>query len=208
MLFYPAILRQVSIALPRREEGDLRRLRPPAQLQYSAAGGHSRGFRFPQWFANPTAMETGHARCQTSPVSSLLIAIDISKHRHEVLMAVPGKARRGLLTIRNHFEDFERLVVGPAMACRFGSVSRQRAIFIGARHSWFRTEAGFPRLLWLGPAKPFTRAGTRTTEGRPGHSADQTRSSRPFLLLVCLGHQRFSSRSAGIAKTPSCFGSE
>ena len=31
--------------------------------------------------------------------STLLVAIDISKHRHEVLICVPGKKRRRRLTI-------------------------------------------------------------------------------------------------------------
>lgn len=46
----------------------------------------------------------------TIPVSPLLVAIDISKHRHEVLIAVPGKARRRRLAIRNSLEDFEPLI--------------------------------------------------------------------------------------------------
>jgi len=33
--------------------------------------------------------------------STLLVAIDISKHRHEVLICVPGKKRRRRLTITN-----------------------------------------------------------------------------------------------------------
>ena len=40
---------------------------------------------------------------------TVLVAIDISKHRHEVLIGVPGKARRRRLTIMNTLEDFERL---------------------------------------------------------------------------------------------------
>ena len=39
----------------------------------------------------------------------LLVAIDISKHRHEVLIAIPGKTRRRRLVIKNTLEDFERL---------------------------------------------------------------------------------------------------
>jgi hypothetical protein len=44
------------------------------------------------------------------PVSPLVVAVDISKHRHEVLIWVPGKPRRRRLAIRNSLEDFERLV--------------------------------------------------------------------------------------------------
>lgn len=41
--------------------------------------------------------------------STLLVASDISKHRHEVLMGVPGKKRRRRLTITNTLDDFQRL---------------------------------------------------------------------------------------------------
>ena len=41
--------------------------------------------------------------------STLLVAIDISKHRHEVLIGVPGKKRRRRLTVMNTLEDFKRL---------------------------------------------------------------------------------------------------
>jgi hypothetical protein len=48
-------------------------------------------------------------RGQLGAVSTLLVAIDISKHRHEVLIGVPGKKRRRRLTIMNTLEDFQRL---------------------------------------------------------------------------------------------------
>jgi len=41
---------------------------------------------------------------------TLLAAIDISKHRHEVLIGIPGKKRRRRLTIMNTLEDFHRLI--------------------------------------------------------------------------------------------------
>ena len=40
---------------------------------------------------------------------TLLVAIDISKHRHEVLIGIPGKTRRRRLTILNTLEDIQRL---------------------------------------------------------------------------------------------------
>jgi len=43
--------------------------------------------------------------------STLLVAIDISKHRHEVLIGIPGKKRRRRLTITNTLADFERLAL-------------------------------------------------------------------------------------------------
>ncbi len=45
-----------------------------------------------------------------STASTLLVAIDISKHRHEVLIGIPGKKRRHRLMITNTLEDFRRLV--------------------------------------------------------------------------------------------------
>ena len=44
---------------------------------------------------------------QTKPV---LVAIDISKARHEVQIAVPGKKRRRRLTVLNQLADFNRLI--------------------------------------------------------------------------------------------------
>ena len=40
--------------------------------------------------------------------STLLVAIDISKHRHEVLIGIQGKKRRRRLTITNTLDDFHR----------------------------------------------------------------------------------------------------
>ncbi len=44
---------------------------------------------------------------QDTPV---LMAIDISKSQHEVLIAVPDKNRRRRLTVLNQLDDFNRLV--------------------------------------------------------------------------------------------------
>ena len=41
---------------------------------------------------------------------SVLVAIDIAKSRHEVLMAIPGRKRRRRLTVLNRLEDFDRLI--------------------------------------------------------------------------------------------------
>lgn len=39
----------------------------------------------------------------------ILVAIDISKHRHEVLIQIPGKKRRRRIAIQNELQDFHRL---------------------------------------------------------------------------------------------------
>ena len=48
---------------------------------------------------------------QDAPV---LVAIDIAKARHEVLIAIPGKKRRRRLTVLNQMEDFQRLITSLA----------------------------------------------------------------------------------------------
>lgn len=44
---------------------------------------------------------------QDAPV---LVAIDIAKARHEVLISVPDKKRRRRLTVLNQLTDFNRLI--------------------------------------------------------------------------------------------------
>lgn len=59
---------------------------------------------------NPSQRRPARTDCQPTPQSHVLVGIDISKHRHEVLIAVLSKKRRRRLTIQNKREDFERLV--------------------------------------------------------------------------------------------------
>jgi len=47
---------------------------------------------------------------QSMPIDAILVAIDISKHRHEVLIEVPGRTRRRRPQVR-HFR-YEFAVVG------------------------------------------------------------------------------------------------
>ena len=50
---------------------------------------------------------TDHSIARVEPV---LVAIDISKTRHHVLILIPGKKRRRRLTVLNQLEDFKRLI--------------------------------------------------------------------------------------------------
>ena len=50
------------------------------------------------------------AKIDYTPDARVLVGIDISKHRHEVLIAIPGKTRRRRMTITNSTEDFMRLI--------------------------------------------------------------------------------------------------
>ena len=51
------------------------------------------------------------AKVEHTSDACVLVGIDISKHRHEVLIAVPGKSRRRRLTITNSTDDFIGLIV-------------------------------------------------------------------------------------------------
>ena len=50
------------------------------------------------------------AKVEHTSDARVLVGIDISKHRHEVLIAVPGKMRRRRITITNTTDDFMRLI--------------------------------------------------------------------------------------------------
>ena len=72
-----------------------------------------------------------------STASTLLVAIDISKYRHEVLIGIPGKKRRRRLTITNSLEDFQRL------ASTFASYDLPVRIGFEATGNYHRTLAHF-----------------------------------------------------------------
>ncbi|PZX12364.1 hypothetical protein LX81_03622 [Palleronia aestuarii] len=80
-------------------------------------------------FLNHTAEGAQHAITATHSIApTLLVAIDISKHRHEVLIGVPSKKRRRRMTIMNTLEDSNAcLRRSSATTCRFGSASRVKA---------------------------------------------------------------------------------
>lgn len=50
------------------------------------------------------------AKVEHTSDARVLVGIDISKHRHEVLIAGPGKSRRRRLTITNSTVEFMRLI--------------------------------------------------------------------------------------------------
>ncbi len=65
---------------------------------------------------------TKNTIAQAEPV---LVAIDIAKARHEVLISVPGRKRRRRLTVLNQLEDFDRLIATRKQSS--GLFSRQTA---------------------------------------------------------------------------------
>jgi hypothetical protein len=101
----------------------------------------------------------------THPIpSTVLVAIDISKHRHEVLIGVPGKKRHRRMTIMNTLEDFQRLsaaLVGYDLPVRIGfeaTGNHHRPL----AHPQQRT----PK---IGQALPRARTGVPARERASGH---------------------------------------
>ena len=45
------------------------------------------------------------------PDRAVLVAIDVAKHRNEVLIEVPGRTRRRRLTVLNTKADHDRFIV-------------------------------------------------------------------------------------------------
>jgi len=50
------------------------------------------------------------AKAQHTAHTRILVGIDISKNRHEVLIAVPDKTRRRRMTVLNTADDYQRLI--------------------------------------------------------------------------------------------------
>ena len=107
------------------------------------------------------------ARTETTPDARVLVGVDISKHRHEVLISVPGKQRRRRVTLTNTKADFERMVgvlSGYGLPVRIGfeaTGNYHRALThhlscAGSSSNWCR------RSPWRARGRLCTTAGTRT----------------------------------------------
>ena len=100
--------------------------------------------------------------------STLLVAIDISKHLHEVLIGIPGKKRRRRLTILNMRDDFQRLVTILAdygLPVRIGS--RRRATTID-RWRIISAKAGSPNQSQTDHCNQARSVYIHTRSGFPG----------------------------------------
>ncbi len=100
---------------------------------------------------------------QNAPI---LVAIDIAKARHEVLIAIPGKKRRRRLTILNQPDDFKRLTASlasyslPVRGAFEATGNYHRAIAYHLAAAGFEMK-WYLRCHWPAHAKPFITAGTR-----------------------------------------------
>ncbi|WP_371808965.1 hypothetical protein [Ruegeria sp. HKCCD7255] len=68
---------------------------------------------------------------------AVLVAIDIAKSRHEVLLQIPGTKRRRRFTILNKLDDFNRLI---AILMDYGCTVRM-AVIRASRNNQLPIEA-------------------------------------------------------------------
>src|SRR3954462_9913763 len=80
---------------------------------------------------------------QLTPTQGILVAIDIGKTRNEVLIEIPGQARRRRLTVLNTRAEYDRLIdllsgLGQPVTCAFeATVNYHRPL------AWCLLQAGF-----------------------------------------------------------------
>src|SRR3954471_14644534 len=80
---------------------------------------------------------------QLTPTTGILVAIDIGKTRNEVLIEIPGHARRRRLTVLNTRADYDRLIdllsgLGQPVTCAFEATGNYHRPL-----AWCLREAGF-----------------------------------------------------------------
>lgn len=125
-----------------------------------------------------------------STATTLPVAIDISKHRHEVLIGVPGKTRCRRLTIMNTLEGFQHLSAAIAsydLPVRIGfeapgNYHRTLALHLG--------QAGFELKLASSVALARTREALHD-------SWDSGPASSPTRSMCNSGSLRMATRSSG-----------
>src|SRR3954463_6921128 len=83
------------------------------------------------------------AKPQLTPTQGILVAIDIGKTRNEVLIEIPGQARRRRLTVLNTRADYDRLIalllgLGQPVTCAFEATGNYHRPL-----AWRLLQAGF-----------------------------------------------------------------
>jgi transposase len=116
----------------------------------------------------------------------VLVAIDISKARHEVLVAVPGKKRRRRLTVLNQLEDFNRLI---AMLSDYGCPVRVAFEATGNYHralACHLAAAGFEMKLVSSVALARTREALHNSWDK-----NDPKDAQVILHMMEIGNERF-----------------
>ena len=112
-----------------------------------------------------------------TPAPATLVAIDIAKHRHEVLIEAPGQSRRRRLTILNTKADHDRLVetltaYGRPVIIGFEATGNyHRGAGLPPALSRLRAAAGLVRGARPDPRGAAQRLGQERSQGCAGHPA-------------------------------------
>src|SRR5690606_34292053 len=131
---------------------------------------------------------------EPTPPDAALVAIDVSKARNDVLIELPGSARRKRLVVVNtkaehdRFVDLLRGLDHPVIAAFEATGNYHRPL------AWRLLEAGFALRLVSSVALARTREalhnglGQERSEGCPGHPAHA--QDRRYTDLCCLSPRR------------------
>ena len=120
---------------------------------------------------------------QAEPV---LVAIDISKARHEVLIAIPDKKRRRRLTVLNQLDDFNRLITSLA---RYGRPVRVAFEATGNYHralAYHLAAAGFELKLVSSVALARTREALHNSWDK-----NDPKDAQVILHMMEIGNEQF-----------------
>ncbi len=116
----------------------------------------------------------------------ILVAIDISKARHEVLIAIPGKKRRRRLTVLNRQDDFNRLT---AILLEYGIPVRVAFEATGNYHralAYHLSTAGFQTKLVSSVALARTREALNNSWDK-----NDPKDAQVILHMMQIGNEQF-----------------
>ena len=136
-------------------------------------------------------------------VSTLLVAIDISKLRLKVQIGVPGKKRRRRLTITDTLDDFRRLaafLMDYGLPVRIGFEPTGNLSSASSSSPQYKSGCGFmsrcPRRVQR-PSRPWCDRGSERVRPKReaaffGSGQTQRASNGPFAILVTAIKRPFS----------------
>jgi transposase len=118
---------------------------------------------------------------QLTPITGVLVAIDVAKTRNEVLIEVPGQPHRRRLTVLNTRPEHDRLValltgLGQPVTCAFEATGNDHRPL-----AWRLLEAGFGVRLISFLALARTREALHNGPRRPAGRRHCMRGSRQLL---------------------------
>ncbi len=125
---------------------------------------------------------------EDAPGARVLVGIDISQHRHEVLIAAPCKQRRRKMTLTNAKADFDRLVtvlLGYGLPVRIGfeaTGNYHRALVYHLSCRGVRAQAHLLGRTGPDAGGAAQQLGQERPEGRagdPAHASDRRRPALP-----------------------------